>query len=131
MTVGLANQGKLFQRKYVLAADVDFNDESKVDSWYLGTEYYLWDSLALRTGLNSEGTNYGVGLDYKEIAIDYSYFKHDLLGDRHQVSITWLLESRKTKSIPRTIKFSFKPKQMIRGTKADLEIKLPNDLAIF
>ncbi|MCX7716459.1 MAG: hypothetical protein N2Z73_03490, partial [Endomicrobia bacterium] len=79
--------------RLVLGVDFEKNINSEV-KWMLGTEYWLFDFLALRLGF--EGLSYlkettaGLGFRYRDYSIDYSFGYHEL-GFSHRVSadIKW------------------------------------------
>lgn len=77
---------------YRLLVGIDFEKNVNAElKWMLGTEYWLFDFLALRIGF--EGLSYlkeitaGLGGKYKDYTLDYSFAYHEL-GFSHRVSAT-------------------------------------------
>lgn len=65
---------------------------------YVGTGLeYSYKAIRGRIGYNSRtsavggmsGITYGVGLNYKDVTVDYAYQGYEYLGDSHRLSITW------------------------------------------
>lgn len=55
-----------------------------------GAEYDLFDSLSLRGGMFSGRPTFGLGLNYNDLVIDYSYVKGtEILEDSHRVSLSF------------------------------------------
>lgn len=75
--------------RLVVGGEIEKNVNSEL-KWMLGTEYWLFDFLAVRLGF--EGLSYlkettaGLGFKYKEdYSVDYSFAYHDL-GFSHRIS---------------------------------------------
>lgn len=74
--------------RLILGLDIEKNINSEF-KWMLGTEYWLFDFLALRLGF--EGLSYlkettaGVGFRYRDYSVDYSFAYHEL-GFSHRIS---------------------------------------------
>lgn len=91
-TIGAQKSGTNEQEEYYYRLTVGVDFEKNINSeikWMLGTEYWIFDFLALRLGF--EGLSYlkettaGLGFRYKDYSVDYSFAYHDL-GFSHRVS---------------------------------------------
>lgn len=91
-TIGAQKTGNTEQEEYYYRLTVGVDLEKNVNSeikWMLGTEYWLFDFLALRLGF--EGLSYlkettaGLGFRYRDYSVDYSFAYHDL-GFSHRIS---------------------------------------------
>lgn len=84
---------KEYYYRLIVGLDIESNINSEI-KWMIGTEYWLFDFLALRLGF--EGLSYlkettaGIGFRYKDYRVDYSFAYHDL-GFSHRISanIKW------------------------------------------
>lgn len=77
---------KLLRDRLSLGADIQstIGWEGGVP-YYLGTEYWAMDFLALRMGIDPEEFNVGFGLRYEDYGVDYAYATHQM-GGSHRLS---------------------------------------------
>ena len=75
-----------------VASDLNFKPDQSPE-FFIGGEYKLIKNLSLRGGVFDGRLSAGVGLDYRNFGIDYSYAKgNDFLEDSHRVSLSFSLE---------------------------------------
>ena len=78
------NKGKL-----LLTGDMHF-EQNQTPEFFVGGEYEWNDNFSLRGGLFDGKLSCGVGIDYHNFDVDYSYAKgNDYLEDSHRISLSF------------------------------------------
>ena len=77
---------KLLRDKLALVIDLE---KSKAPlSYHFGTEYWAFQYLAVRFGIDPEEFTLGFGIRYRDYGLDYAFATHDL-GGSHRLSASW------------------------------------------
>jgi len=77
---------KLLRDKLALVVDLE---KSKAPlSYHFGTEYWAFQYLAVRFGIDPEEFTLGFGIRYRDYGLDYAFATHDL-GGSHRLSASW------------------------------------------
>lgn len=77
---------KLLRDKLVLVVDLE---KSKAPlSYHFGAEYWAFQYLAVRLGMDPEEFTLGFGIRYRDYGLDYAFATHDL-GGSHRLSASW------------------------------------------
>lgn len=77
---------KLLRDKLALVIDLE---KSKAPlSYHFGTEYWAFEYLAVRFGIDPEEFTLGFGIRYRDYGLDYAFATHDL-GGSHRLSASW------------------------------------------
>ncbi len=71
-----------------LALVVDLEKSRKPLSYHFGTEYWAFQYLAVRLGMDPEEFTVGFGVRYRDYGLDYAFATHDL-GGSHRLSASW------------------------------------------
>jgi len=75
----------------IAAAEVDATYGQKMVP-HLGLEWWAWDTLAIRTGLDSVGVYFGAGYRFGQYQFDYSYSALlEGLSDEHRITLMYKL----------------------------------------
>ncbi len=77
---------KLLRDKLALVVDLE---KSKAPlSYHFGAEYWAFQYLAVRLGMDPEEFTLGFGIRYRDYGLDYAFATHDL-GGSHRLSASW------------------------------------------
>ena len=77
---------KLLRDKLALVIDLE---KSRAPlSYHFGTEYWAFQYLAVRFGIDPEEFTLGFGIRYRDYGLDYAFATHDL-GGSHRLSASW------------------------------------------
>lgn len=77
---------KLLRDKLALVVDLE---KSRAPlSYHFGTEYWAFQYLAVRFGIDPEEFTLGFGIRYRDYGLDYAFATHDL-GGSHRLSASW------------------------------------------
>jgi len=77
---------KLLRDRLVLVVDLE---KSKAPlSYHFGAEYWAFQYLAVRLGMDPEEFTLGFGIRYRDYGLDYAFATHDL-GGSHRLSASW------------------------------------------
>jgi len=77
---------KLLRDKLALVIDLE---KSKAPlSYHFGTEYWAFQYLAVRFGIDPEEFTLGFGIRYRDYGLDYAFATH-ALGGSHRLSASW------------------------------------------
>lgn len=77
---------KLLRDKLALVVDLE---KSKAPlSYHFGAEYWAFQYLAVRLGIDPEEFTLGFGVRYRDYGLDYAFATHDL-GGSHRLSASW------------------------------------------
>ena len=79
---GIAYQYKQFT---VAVNGYDVGDRNGVEGYMAGVEFRPFSFIALRAGSYLENITYGVGLNWKDMSVDYAFLGDDL-GDVHHIT---------------------------------------------
>lgn len=71
-----------------LALVVDLEKSKAPLSYHFGTEYWAFQYLAVRLGMDPEEFTLGFGIRYRDYGLDYAFATHDL-GGSHRLSASW------------------------------------------
>ncbi len=71
-----------------LALVVDLEKSGAPLSYHFGTEYWAFQYLAVRFGIDPEEFTLGFGIRYRDYGLDYAFATHDL-GGSHRLSASW------------------------------------------
>lgn len=71
-----------------LALVVDLEKSKAPLSYHFGTEYWAFQYLAVRFGIDPEEFTLGFGIRYRDYGLDYAFATHDL-GGSHRLSASW------------------------------------------
>lgn len=71
-----------------LALVVDLEKSKAPLSYHFGTEYWAFQYLAVRLGIDPEEFTLGFGVRYRDYGLDYAFATHDL-GGSHRLSASW------------------------------------------
>jgi len=77
---------KLFRDR--LALVVDLEKSRAPFSYHFGAEYWAFNYLAVRLGMDPEEFTLGFGIRYRDYGFDYAFATHDL-GGSHRLSASW------------------------------------------
>jgi len=77
---------KLLRDKLALVIDLE---KSRAPlSYHFGTEYWAFQYLAVRFGIDPEEFTLGFGIRYRDYGLDYAFATHDM-GGSHRLSASW------------------------------------------
>ena len=85
LNLRLGGRIKMLHDHLVIAADV--NTDRAGMAYHLGAEYWAFEYLAIRLGMDAEEFTLGFGVQYQDYGIDYAFASHDL-GASHRFSAT-------------------------------------------
>jgi tetratricopeptide (TPR) repeat protein len=71
-----------------LALVVDLEKSKAPLSYHFGAEYWAFQYLAVRLGMDPEEFTVGFGIRYRDYGLDYAFATHDL-GGSHRLSASW------------------------------------------
>jgi tetratricopeptide (TPR) repeat protein len=71
-----------------LALVVDLEKSKAPLSYHFGAEYWAFQYLAVRLGMDPEEFTLGFGIRYRDYGLDYAFATHDL-GGSHRLSASW------------------------------------------
>jgi len=71
-----------------LALVVDLEKSKTPLSYHFGAEYWAFQYLAVRLGMDPEEFPLGFGIRYRDYGLDYAFATHDL-GGSHRLSASW------------------------------------------
>ena len=71
-----------------LALVVDLEKTGAPLSYHFGAEYWAFNYLAVRLGMDPEEFTLGFGIRYRDYGLDYAFASHDL-GGSHRLSASW------------------------------------------
>ena len=71
-----------------LALVVDLEKSKAPFIYHFGAEYWAFDYLAARLGIDPEEFTLGFGIRYRDYGLDYAFATHDL-GGSHRLSASW------------------------------------------
>ncbi len=73
-----------------LLLDLTYQDRYK-EQLHLGQEIKLLKNVPLRFGIQTSPARYafGVGFNFRKLALDYAYLNHSILGNTHKISFTY------------------------------------------
>jgi len=71
-----------------LALGVDLEKSRAPLSYHFGAEYWAFEYLAVRLGMDPEEFTLGFGIRYRDYGLDYAFATHDL-GGSHRLSASW------------------------------------------
>ena len=71
-----------------LALVVDLEKSGAPLSYHFGAEYWAFEYLAVRLGLDPEEFTLGFGVRYRDYGLDYAFATHEL-GGSHRLSASW------------------------------------------
>jgi len=71
-----------------LALGVDLEKSRTPLCYHFGVEYWAFDYLAARLGIDPEEFTLGFGVRYRDYGLDYAFATHDL-GGSHRLSASW------------------------------------------
>jgi hypothetical protein len=100
---------RFFQKKLNLAFDASFIDVLKNQAstrWYMGIEYFLYEWLSLRGGVNQKQISAGFGLNQRLIDLNYAFI-YNPLGLVHSVTLN--------------LRYGFLPTEAEKKAKEDLD----------
>jgi len=77
---------KLLRDRLALVSDLE--KSSAPFSYHFGAEYWAFEYLAVRLGMDPEEFTLGFGVRYRDYGLDYAFASHDL-GGSHRLSASW------------------------------------------